>query len=126
MSSEARPTARVYGKSPEEIMADFRSFYFDLALSSSPSVLRLVLELVPPSQILYGMPSRRMGSIQDAWTMLTTFKGSDFPYASPQKTLGFKELLDEFHMDKELRGMIYFKNAESILPGEGKRGKTSL
>lgn len=56
-----------------------------------------------------------------------TGTGSDFPYASPEKTRGFKELLDAFPMDQNLRDKIYLKNAESILSGHGsERGKFSL
>ncbi|KAJ6015652.1 amidohydrolase family protein [Penicillium herquei] len=93
VSKEAAATARIYGKSSEEIMEDFRSFYFDLALSSSVAVLRLVLEVIPNDHLLYG---------------------SDYPYASPDKTRGFKEILDDFPLDPELRDKIYFKNAEAL------------
>lgn len=54
VSREAAATARMYGKTSEEIMEDFRSFYFDLALSSSEAVLKLVLDLAPHDHILYG------------------------------------------------------------------------
>jgi predicted TIM-barrel fold metal-dependent hydrolase len=54
VSQEAAVTARIYGKSSEEIMEDFRSFYFDLALSSSEAVLKLVLEMIPRDHITYG------------------------------------------------------------------------
>jgi hypothetical protein len=42
-------------KSYEEWMEDFRSFYFDLALSSSPLILSALLAAVPHDRILYGM-----------------------------------------------------------------------
>ncbi|KAJ5708138.1 amidohydrolase family protein [Penicillium malachiteum] len=93
VSKEAVATARIYGKLSEEIMEDFRSFYFDLALSSSAAVLRLVLEVIPNDHLLYG---------------------SDYPYASSDKTRGFKEILDDFPLDPELRDKIYFKNAEAL------------
>ena len=54
VSKEAVDTARIYGKSSQEIMEDFRSFYFDLALSSSEPVLRLVLDTIPHNHLLYG------------------------------------------------------------------------
>ncbi|KAJ5999590.1 amidohydrolase family protein [Penicillium sp. IBT 35674x] len=91
--------ARVYGKTSAEIMEDFKSFYFDLALSSSTAVLRLVLDMIPHDHLLYG---------------------SDYPYASPQKTLGFKQVLDDFPMDQDLRDKIYFKNAESLFAADKK------
>lgn len=39
----------------KSIMDDFRSFYYDLALSSSPAVLRMVIDLVPHDHIIYGV-----------------------------------------------------------------------
>ncbi|KAJ5088026.1 amidohydrolase family protein [Penicillium angulare] len=94
VSREAAPTARIYGKTSAEVMEDFRSFYFDLALSSSEAVLRLVLDVIPHDRLLYG---------------------SDYPYASPDKTLGFKQILDDFPLEQELRDKIYFKNAAELL-----------
>ncbi|GAM38653.1 2-amino-3-carboxymuconate-6-semialdehydede carboxylase [Talaromyces pinophilus] len=93
VSREAAATARIYGKTSEEILEDFRSFYFDLALSSSKAVLNLVLDVIPHDRLLYG---------------------SDYPYASPDKTLGFKQILDSFPLDQDLRDQIYFKNAETL------------
>lgn len=46
------------GTNHEQAMADFRSFHYDLALSTSPSVLKMVLDAVPHEQILYGVSSR--------------------------------------------------------------------
>ncbi|KAJ5693042.1 amidohydrolase family protein [Penicillium macrosclerotiorum] len=92
-------TATIAGKSPEEAMEDFRSFYFDLALSSSSAVLGLVLETIPHDHLLYG---------------------SDFPYAFVDKTLGFKQQLEKYSMDPELRDKIYFKNAQALLGDSGK------
>ena len=54
VSKEAAATSRIYEKSPEEIMEDFRSFYFDLALPSSEAVLKLVLDVIPHDHITYG------------------------------------------------------------------------
>lgn len=47
--------ARRDTKSYEEWMEDFRSFYFDLALSSSPLILSALLSAVPHDRVLYGM-----------------------------------------------------------------------
>lgn len=110
VSREAAATANIFGKTPEEIMEDFRSFYFDLALSSSPAVLNLVLETIPHDHLLYG---KQMSRLQ--FVVANISQGSDFPYASPAKTLGFKQLLDEYPMDQNLRDKIYFGNAKAIL-----------
>lgn len=42
------------GMTYEDAMGDFRSFYFDLALSSAPQVLALLLQMVDHDHILYG------------------------------------------------------------------------
>lgn len=49
----------VLGVTHDRVMENFRKFYYDLALSSSPAVLRMVLELVPHDHILYGVSQRR-------------------------------------------------------------------
>ena len=43
-----------YGVTYDEMMNDFRSFYFDLALSSSHTALDLLFKVVPSDHILYG------------------------------------------------------------------------
>jgi predicted TIM-barrel fold metal-dependent hydrolase len=43
------------GTTHGQVMEDFRSFYFDLALSSSPSVLDLALKMIPHEHVLYGV-----------------------------------------------------------------------
>ncbi|KAL3255841.1 hypothetical protein ABHI18_008022, partial [Aspergillus niger] len=83
-----------YERGPNEMVEDFKSFYFDLALSSSPAVLTLLLSLVPHDHIVYG---------------------SDFPYANNNKIAGFKEALDEYPLDQELRDRIYYANAQKLL-----------
>ncbi|KAJ5316974.1 hypothetical protein PENANT_c030G07584 [Penicillium antarcticum] len=97
VSQESVATAKIYGKSSEGLMEDFRSFYFDLALSSSDAMLRLVLDKIPHSKLLYE---------------------SDYPYASPDKTLVFKQTLDTFPMKDDPREKIHFKNAEALLAEE--------
>ncbi|KAL3466890.1 hypothetical protein BJX64DRAFT_301331 [Aspergillus heterothallicus] len=93
-SRETASTKLMYGKTQEELIADFQSFYYDLALSSSPAVLNMLLELVPHDHITYG---------------------SDFPYADSDKIAGFRQELDSFRMGKKLREMIYHGNAETLL-----------
>lgn len=43
------------GINHREVVESFRSFYYDLALSSSPAVLKLLLDLLPNDHILYGV-----------------------------------------------------------------------
>ena len=57
----------------EAILAKLRRFYFDTALSSSPSAVASLREFADPSRILFG---------------------SDFPYAPGGPAEGYTELLD--------------------------------
>ena len=50
----APATALRDGITYDEALADLRSFHYDLALSSSPEKLDLLLKLVPVEQIIYG------------------------------------------------------------------------
>ncbi|KAL3444869.1 hypothetical protein BJX65DRAFT_297359 [Aspergillus insuetus] len=93
VSRESPATVGMFGKSAAEVKEDFRSFYFDRGLSSSKAVLRMLLDLVPHDHILYG---------------------SDFPYVPFDVTVGFKQILDDFPLDQELREKIYYKNAEVL------------
>lgn len=43
------------GTTHDRVLEDFRSFYFDLALSSSPHVLEMALKMIPHDHILYGV-----------------------------------------------------------------------
>lgn len=45
----------VAGTTHDEIMQDLRSFYYDLALSTGPQVLDLLLKMIPHDHILYGV-----------------------------------------------------------------------
>ncbi|KAJ5889338.1 hypothetical protein N7504_010148 [Penicillium tannophilum] len=83
------------GTNYQQIMDDFRSFYFDLALSSSPHVLDMALKMIPHDHILYG---------------------SDFPYAPITAYPAFLEDLEGYDMSEELRSKINFKNAVSLIP----------
>lgn len=43
------------GTTHDRVLEDFRSFYFDLALSSSPHVMDMALKMIPHDHILYGV-----------------------------------------------------------------------
>lgn len=58
--------ARRDTESYEEWMEDFRSFYFDLALSSSPLILSALLSAVPHDRVLYGMHATKQLSLSAA------------------------------------------------------------
>lgn len=93
------------GTTHGKAMEAFRSFHYDLALSSSPQVLDMLLKLVPHEHILYG---------------------SDFPYAPITAYPAFLEELENYQMDPELRNMINFGNALKLFPRLASRRGGSL
>lgn len=58
------------GTTYEKVMEDFRSFYFDLALSSAPHVLDLALKVIPHDHILYGVSSAIHTFVRMSFLML--------------------------------------------------------
>ncbi|KAG9800885.1 2-amino-3-carboxymuconate-6-semialdehyde decarboxylase, partial [Aureobasidium melanogenum] len=88
------------GATHAEMVAGFQSFYYDLALSTSPAVLKMLFETVPHDHILYG---------------------SDFPYAPPPVYPAFLEDLEDSAMTPEMRNKINFGNATNLIPRLSKR-----
>jgi len=80
-------------KSATEIMEDGKSFYFDLALSTSGNVLDSLLRHFPKEHVLFG---------------------SDFPHAGGPAVLAFSKMLDEYEMDKDVRKMVEFGNGMKL------------
>ncbi|KAJ5385296.1 hypothetical protein N7517_003207 [Penicillium concentricum] len=93
------------GTTHDKSMESFRSFHFDLALSSSPQILDMLLKIVPHDHILYG---------------------SDFPYAPITAYPAFLEELESYEMSQELRDMINFKNAMKLFPRLANRRSGTL
>ncbi|KAJ5218842.1 uncharacterized protein N7498_000941 [Penicillium cinerascens] len=83
------------GTTHAQVMEDFRSFHFDLALSSTPGVLDLALKMIPHDHILYG---------------------SDFPYAPITAYPAFLEDLERYEMSQKLRDRINYVNALQLIP----------
>lgn len=81
------------GITTETIMADMRRFYFDTALSSTPSAMPSLLAFADPTRITYG---------------------SDFPFV-PSSHL-FNVALDNTPLDDNLRYAINRGNAETLFP----------
>ncbi|MEH2461588.1 amidohydrolase family protein [Nostoc sp.] len=75
-------------------LKNLRRFYFDTALSGSPTALPSLLAFADPSHILYG---------------------SDYPYAPVQAVSYFTNGLDTYQIDPELRTAINRSNAEALL-----------
>lgn len=63
------------GTTPEGILADLRRFYFDTALSASPSALPSLLSFAAPGHVLYG---------------------SDWPFAAEEHGRVFDSMLDGY------------------------------
>ena len=82
-------------KPAESILEDARSFYFDLALSSSSNVLDTLLRHFPHDHILFG---------------------SDFPYAPAAAGEMFAKQLDEYELTEQTRRQIYYENAHRLFP----------
>lgn len=82
-------------KPSNEIVEDAKSFYFDVALSSSPYVLDSLLRNFPQDHILYG---------------------SDFLFTPPPVTLAFAQALDGYELTPDARQRIYAQNAIALLP----------
>lgn len=84
-----------HNKTSESVLEDARSFYYDLALSSSSNVLDTLLRHFPHDHILWG---------------------SDFPYAPAIACQMFAKLLDDYDMSEETRTNICYRNAHSLFP----------
>ncbi|KAJ5952568.1 uncharacterized protein N7479_010981 [Penicillium vulpinum] len=94
-ASRATSSTKItFGKTNEEIIDDFRPFYYDVALSSSSSILNMIRDLVPHAHITYGLLPVYISL--DLARLLTFFQGSDFTYAGSNKITGFREDLDAF------------------------------
>lgn len=89
-------TATTYDEAKEAV----RSFYYDLALSTSKEALRALLEVVPADHVVYG---------------------SDFPYAPSAAYPVFLEELEGFGLDREQREQVNFGNAQTLIPRLGKQ-----
>ncbi|KAK3934696.1 hypothetical protein QBC46DRAFT_399178 [Diplogelasinospora grovesii] len=88
------------GTTHDEAAQAFRSFYYDVALSTSPQVLQTLLDLVPDDHIVYG---------------------SDFPYAPAPAYPAFLEDLESFDLTAEMRNKLNFGNAQVLISRLGKQ-----
>lgn len=79
----------------DRFMKDAKSFHYDLALSSAPIVMKMLIEFVGEEKLLIG---------------------SDFPYAPLVGIKGFAKLVDEFEMRRKRRERIYWRNAAELFP----------
>ncbi|KAI0081736.1 amidohydrolase 2 [Panus rudis PR-1116 ss-1] len=82
------------GLSPEEIMEDFKTFYYDTALSSHESNLEMMLRFVGKERILFG---------------------TDYPAVSSDMASWYKKQLDE-HLGNDELHQIMAGNATNLFP----------
>ena len=81
---------------PEEIIADFRTFYFETALSGFETNLAALETFVPPEQILFG---------------------TDFPAAPPEVVGWYTGNVDRYFDDRpDLHAQVMHGNAHKLLP----------
>ena len=93
---------KVLERAPRGVLAYLKSFYYDTGLSPSPHALRALLELVPPTQILFG---------------------SDFPFApAPLVTKEVNDLQAIQFLDDNTRIMVDRTNALGLFPRFGVAG----
>ncbi|MHC1558288.1 amidohydrolase family protein [Actinomycetospora sp. C-140] len=97
------------GRSPRDVLEDFRSFYYDTALSGSPSALPSLLQFARPDHILYG---------------------SDWPFAPASAVTYFSGGLDE-HLTHtpfgtSIQAAIDHDNAAPLFPRLGVRSSTTV
>jgi predicted TIM-barrel fold metal-dependent hydrolase len=86
------------GRPLPEILADFRNFYFDTALSSSPAALPSLMAFAHPEHILFG---------------------SDWPFVPENGVAFFSGMLDQFEgLDEESCSSINRGNAEKLLQND--------
>jgi len=84
------------GTTPESIQAGLRKFYFDTALSATPTSLPSLLAFAEPGHILYG---------------------SDFPYAHPDWSARFDHELASYDgPGAERLGEVHRSAAEELFP----------
>ncbi len=81
-----------------DILEQFRSFYFDTALSSSPSALPALLAFAAPERVLFG---------------------SDWPFAPTSAVQYFAARLDAYRVPPETRTAIQAGNAARLFPRLG-------
>lgn len=86
------------GTSPADNLDDFRSFYFDTALSSSPAALPTLLAFAKPGHITFG---------------------SDWPFAPLPGAQLFAAGLENYPLDPGTRAAIEHNNALALFPRLG-------
>lgn len=85
----------VEGRSPDSVLADYRSFYFDTAVATAPETMAGLLAFANPAHIVFG---------------------TDFPFTQPDEVTFFAGQLDELQLDSGIRQAISRTNATALFP----------
>ncbi|KAK0737782.1 hypothetical protein B0T18DRAFT_440800 [Schizothecium vesticola] len=89
-----------FGRGEDETAQALKRFYYDIALSTAPAVLKALVEVAGEDHIVYG---------------------SDFPYAPSQTYPSFLSDLETFDFSQEARDRVNFANAQALIPRLGKQ-----
>ncbi|KAJ4478211.1 hypothetical protein J3R30DRAFT_3372244 [Lentinula aciculospora] len=82
--------------SPEEILEDFKSFYFDTALSAHETTLTAIQSFISPDHLLFG---------------------TDFPAVNKDISSWYTKHLEDFYTDdKDMQDNVTYKNALKLFP----------
>ncbi|CAM6111902.1 unnamed protein product [Calypogeia fissa] len=81
------------GTNPERVLAEYKKFYVDTALSSSLSALPSTLQFIPNDQITFG---------------------TDYPYVHTPTIRRFSKAFDEYPLEDKLRRQINFDSAQRL------------
>jgi 6-methylsalicylate decarboxylase len=83
------------GRSPESLVADYRSFYFDTAVATAPETIAGLLAFADPDRVVFG---------------------TDFPFTQPNEVTFFAAQLDELQLDTTVHESISWMNASALFP----------
>lgn len=92
------------GASPYDVLEDFRGFYFDTALSSSPAALPSLLAFAKPGHVTFG---------------------SDWPFAPLPASQLFAAGLENYPLESTIRAAIDHDNALALFPRLGSAPRPS-
>ncbi|KZT74352.1 amidohydrolase 2 [Daedalea quercina L-15889] len=84
---------------PEEILADFKTFYVDTALTAYETTLQTAKNFLPPDHVLFG---------------------TDFPAISKDMAAWYQKNIEQFYNDNELKAVLS-DNILKLMPGLQKR-----
>jgi len=93
-----------FGRGEDETAQALKRFHYDVALSTSPPVLKALIEVAGEDRIVYG---------------------SDFPYAPSQTYPAFLGDLESFDLAPGARDRLNFANAQALIPRLGKQVELS-